>query len=318
MYAQVTLFPCGGHRWIAKDYIGPDVEHDEVQEEMRRKRRAMLTRWPQLLRGTLRRRKNPPCTDNEASPEPEKSAIAELDNCNVRHRCCQGTKHVSFSDGATAVPTDGLNSQKFTPSPSEILGSPSRVASPTPTSNGMEMKAAALQLPCIELVDPQDVFPPSASPELNSKSSRKHFIYSEVRAFFRSLISPASISIFIAFPIALIPPLKALFVPVSGVNMPVAPDGQPPLAFIMDAATFIGAASVPLGLVCLGSALARLSIPRNNWSSLPLGAIASLAVGKLLVMPVLGVLISLGLVRAGLIDESNKVLLFTCMFVSFL
>ena len=82
----------------------------------------------------------------------------------------------------------------------------------------------------------------------------------------------------------------------------------------MDTATFIGAASVPLGLVCLGSALARLKIPRSGqWGALPVGAISSLAVGKLLVMPVLGVVIVQGLVRGGVIPEDDKVLQFVCM-----
>ncbi|KAI5114880.1 hypothetical protein M0805_005575, partial [Coniferiporia weirii] len=95
-----------------------------------------------------------------------------------------------------------------------------------------------------------------------------------------------------------------------------APDGQPPLAFILDTATFIGAASVPLGLICLGSALARLNVPRNQWKDLPLGAIAWLAIGKMILMPILGVLITQGLVYGGIIQAEQKVLRFVCIFLS--
>jgi hypothetical protein len=133
----------------------------------------------------------------------------------------------------------------------------------------------------------------------------------------KSFLSPPSLSIVVSFIISVIPPMKALFVPgVPGTNIPPAPDGQPPLAFIMSTATFIGGASVPMGLITLGSALARLNVPRSQWRSLPLSAIGSLAVGRLLVMPILGVLICQAFTHIGLIDPSNKVLRFVCMCVS--
>ncbi|KIK41114.1 hypothetical protein CY34DRAFT_226853 [Suillus luteus UH-Slu-Lm8-n1] len=135
--------------------------------------------------------------------------------------------------------------------------------------------------------------------------------------FLRSLMNPPSLAIILSFIIAVIPPLKALFVPgVPGTHIPSAPDGQPPLSLFMKTAQFIGGASVPMGLIALGSALARLSIPRNQWSSLPLGAIGSLAIGRLVVMPVLGIIICQQFTHIGLIDSSNNVLRFVCFFLS--
>ncbi|KAF6752090.1 auxin efflux carrier transmembrane protein [Ephemerocybe angulata] len=113
-----------------------------------------------------------------------------------------------------------------------------------------------------------------------------------LQVFFQSLLTAPSIAIFVSFPIALVPQLKALFIVVPSVNMPSAPDGQPPLSFIMD------------------------TIPQNQWKSLPLGAISSLAIGKLVLMPVFGVLIVQGLVRCGLIPKEDKVLQFVCIFTS--
>jgi auxin efflux carrier family protein len=132
-------------------------------------------------------------------------------------------------------------------------------------------------------------------------------------SFLRSLLSPVTISVCTAFACSLIPPLKALFIAnVPDTHIPNAPDGEPPLAFILDTASFIGAASVPLSLVCLGSALARLKVPRRI-RDLPLGAIGALAVGKTILMPILGVAICQGLVHAGLINAEDKVLRFVCM-----
>jgi len=147
-----------------------------------------------------------------------------------------------------------------------------------------------------------------------TRVNRFQKVTSLILQFLRSLSSPPSFSIIISFIVSIVPPLKALFVPgVPGTHIPPAPDGQPPLAFIMNTSIFISGAAVPMGLIMLGSALARLHVPRHQLKSLPLGAICSLAIGKLIVMPVLGVLICQGLTHIGLIDPSNNVLRFVCM-----
>ena len=147
-----------------------------------------------------------------------------------------------------------------------------------------------------------------------SSVTRSGRILSSVLTFLRSLCTPASISIISAFIISFVPPLKALFVAgVPGTHIHPAPDSLPPLNFLMDTASFIGAASVPLGLVCLGSALARLRVPKSQWGQLPVGAITCFAIGKILVTPVIGVLICQGLTTVGVIDKDDKVLRFVCM-----
>jgi predicted permease len=150
----------------------------------------------------------------------------------------------------------------------------------------------------------------STAPVSNQKGRA---IRSQLKAGLKSIISPASLTILISFPIALVPQLKALFVEDPRIHFHPAPDGQPPLAFVLDIANFMGAASVPLGLICLGSALARINVPLNQWRTLPIGAISSLAIGKTIVTPVLGVLITNGLVALGMIPKEDKVLRFVCM-----
>ncbi len=169
-----------------------------------------------------------------------------------------------------------------------------------------------------ENIDPSTAPAPAVSKygrveELTPGTARARRALQILKGVLQSLCMPASLSILISFVIVLIKPLKALFVAIDGYYMPSAPDGQAPLAVLYDFADFMGAACVPLNLVCLGSALARLNIPRNQWSSLPLGAIFSLAVGRMLLMPVLGVLICEGMIHVNFISRSDKVLQFICM-----
>ncbi|KAG6331276.1 hypothetical protein ID866_7814 [Astraeus odoratus] len=150
-------------------------------------------------------------------------------------------------------------------------------------------------------------------------ASRRKRILKCTYDVFRFSMTPPSLSIIISFIISVVPTLKALFVPgVPGVYISPAPDGQPPLAILMNTATFIGAASVPFGLISLGSALARLQLPHGSWKSLPFASISALAVARLVIMPILGVLICQGLTHIGLIDPKNNVLRFVCMYAMFL
>jgi len=132
----------------------------------------------------------------------------------------------------------------------------------------------------------------------------------------RTLPTAPTVAILLACPISVITPLKALFVPVRNANggliIPFAPDGAPPLAFVLDTTTFLGSVSVPLALICLGAALAKLKIPKGI-RELPLGAISALTIGRLVLQPIIAVVTVEGLVTAGLIDEADKVLRFAMM-----
>ncbi|KDQ52951.1 hypothetical protein JAAARDRAFT_210200 [Jaapia argillacea MUCL 33604] len=322
---MVTLFPLGGHRWIAKDYVGPEVEDDEVREHMRLKRKHFLSNSVAFIVSlpirTSRRKSGK--TDEEgakfedlkekcvedsaqdviAAPNETSRSLITVErrkpSLHRSHTSYSGTKHVSFGqDDATTV-VGGVTS----PTSTEFM--PSRVTSPAPTVTHVEVPAVK--------DDTLDETPHSTRTTKFQDVLKKHII-----PFLRSTFSPPSISILVAFPIALITPLKALFIAVPHSPIPSAPDGQPPLAFIMDTATFIGGASVPLGLICLGSALARLKLPRGieGWKGMPVGAITSFAIGKVVVMGVLGVGICEGLVKAGLINAEDKVLRFVCIFFS--
>ena len=149
-------------------------------------------------------------------------------------------------------------------------------------------------------------------PQITPGSNQLHQSHSHWKRFLAELLKPIPIVILIAIVIALVNPLKALFLPPS-INFqprfrPVAPDGQPPLAFLLDTATFIGAASVPIGLVCVGSALARLRM-----NAFPRGAIVSLTLVRLVITPIFGVGVTRFFTHVGFVDREDKVLQFVCM-----
>ncbi|KAK0443601.1 auxin efflux carrier [Armillaria borealis] len=279
LYYMITFFPMGGNKVIAWDFKGPDVEPEEVMESKLRKARSEMD------------------AENQVDEKiPNEATLAIDDHNDIHHRPRNG-RHVSFCDEAsTAVPTD----VDFTSAPStEKLQSPA----PSQTATQTIPYDGCCSRPLTPIAEDR---PPSPSPM--HRRWQKFSI--TARGVLKSILTPASITILISFPIALIKPLKALFVEVDGYYMPSAPDGEPPLAFVIDFAEFMGAASVPLGLICLGSALARLDVPRSQWPHLPLGAIFSLAIGRMLLMPVLGVLVCGGLVNAGVISRDDKVLRF--------
>ncbi|KAG2004261.1 membrane protein [Coprinopsis cinerea AmutBmut pab1-1] len=296
----VSLFPMGGHRWIAKDYEGPEVEHEEVQDELRAKRTVLLS-WSRRCRSKPH--------DEEKWEERDSSSSSPAavtgSEANLNSPPTLQLRRSTIQDSvAEKPPRIGDDS-----SPPSDLGFISR-------QDTIDNTVIANTATPKDDSDPQALNCNVHEPASPKPPGKLKLILAQVRDFVRGLLSPPSIAICVALPISLVPKLKALFVPVAGVDMPSAPDGLPPLAFVMDATIFIGAASVPLGLICLGSALARLNVPRNQWKALPLGAISSLAVAKLLIMPILGVLIVQGLVRGGVIPEHDRVLRFVCIFCS--
>ncbi|VEU20191.1 DEKNAAC101042 [Brettanomyces naardenensis] len=113
-----------------------------------------------------------------------------------------------------------------------------------------------------------------------------------------STLKPCSITIIISITVAMIPWVKALFVETSEVQLPSAPDFEPPLSFIMDFASYIGAAQVPIGLLMLGGTIGRLSLkklPMGVWKT-PVG----ITLFKLFIFPVMGCALNAKLYRDGL------------------
>jgi auxin efflux carrier family protein len=283
------MFPMGGHYLIALDFRGPDK--DEIRLSLAEKSMESVG----ALFRVFRRFYHPTNHDVEARSAQETCESVEIEE-KLRSECATlppshalptraTDKHVTFIHDSSMV----------TPSEVERLSSISASISAT----GPDDIPSTKETPA---------YPPPQN------SSRRHF--KKFLHFIQTLLTVPTMAVIIALIIAVVQPLKALFVLLP--SSPHAPDGQPPLAFIMDTATFLGGASVPLGLICLGSAMARLHIPRSNWRALPLGSIVSLALGRMVLQPVLGVLIVQGLTHVGIISAEDKVLRFVCMRVMIL
>lgn len=108
--------------------------------------------------------------------------------------------------------------------------------------------------------------------------------------------APNSLSLIISIIIAMSPPLKALFVKTS-FYMPHAPDLNPPLSFIMDLTSYVGAASVPLGLLLLGATIARLKVNAiipGFWKT-----VVAITAARLIIMPIFGVGLTTGINNGG-------------------
>ncbi|TCD64242.1 Protein M3 [Steccherinum ochraceum] len=133
----------------------------------------------------------------------------------------------------------------------------------------------------------------------------------------RAAMHPVTIALLLSLPIALVNSLKALFVDISDAGGPVyrGPDGRPPLAFVIDTAELLGNIAVPLALILLGASFARLQIPRPI-SRLPLTAMISVALAKMVFLPIIGVLMVQGMVRSGMIPHEARVEKFVGMLLS--
>lgn len=119
----------------------------------------------------------------------------------------------------------------------------------------------------------------------------------------QSLMRPVSVALLLSILIALVPWLKALFVRTPRVpDMPNAPDGLPPLSFILDYTSYIGQASVPLGLLLLGTTIARLSI--GDLDKKFFISSATLVVLKLCICPIVGVAWASKLRSLGWLNDS--------------
>ncbi|KAE9404999.1 hypothetical protein BT96DRAFT_955440 [Gymnopus androsaceus JB14] len=259
---MITLFPMGGHYLIAKDFVGPDVEPDEVRERVRERRNFFLYGWPKALVGVRLHRRH--TSSFEEKDLEVQSSTTEYNKgkseapSSIRPR---PNKHVSFThdhelDTTTIVPTEGVTT-------------PAHFASPagTVTAHDLEYETRELE------DDSGSKDPTNEIPQLTKSQRRQKRFISQLKAVIKSTLTPMSLSMIIAIPIALVPELKGLFTATTNSHIPNAPDGEPPLAFILDFANFMGAAST-------------------------------------VVQPVIGVLLTIGLTSAGVISKEDKVLQF--------
>ncbi|KAK6520102.1 Protein M3, variant 3 [Arthrobotrys conoides] len=136
-------------------------------------------------------------------------------------------------------------------------------------------------------------------PQVEITGRTKERVMSIVKTF----VTIPTMTLLSALVIAVVPQLRALFVPTTGVKMPNAPDGRPPLDFILQFASYGGQLSPVMGLAMLGAALSRISVrqlPKGFWMS-----IAATCFLKLIIGPILGILWIQGLKHTPLINDDQ-------------
>lgn len=159
----------------------------------------------------------------------------------------------------------------------------------------------AKETPPIQVPPPHKKYPWTYIKDINYKGLLFFFLSNCLR--------PVSLAVICSLTICFIPWVKAIFVKPGAPHVHEAPDGQPILAFIMDYANYLGAASVPFGLLLLGATLGRLKITRlypGFWKTAVL-----LVVLRQCVIPIFGVLWCDRLVKAGWVNwEKDSMLLY--------
>ena len=127
--------------------------------------------------------------------------------------------------------------------------------------------------------------------------------------FLSNFKKPNSVVLVISIIIALIPWLKALFVETGTVQLPNAPNQKPPLNFILLYAEYLGYPCVPMGLLLIGSVLARLEfnqVPKGFWKSAVCHTIF-----RLCILPIIGTAFITRLKNIGWIDDPMAI--FVCI-----
>jgi len=160
---------------------------------------------------------------------------------------------------------------------------------------------------------------PISEPPPESSETRSPSLLQRFWSIVGTLFTPITLAMYISLPIALIPALKALFVLPSSPSVPyyfVAPDGNPPLYFLLNTASFVGAITVPMALFLLGASFARLKIPRPFLQKAPVWAIFWVCTVKLVVLPVIGIFFVQGLVQRHVVRKEELVLRFVAMLLS--
>ncbi|KAI0371498.1 auxin efflux carrier [Pilatotrama ljubarskyi] len=318
---HITFWMLGAAHSLSWDYR-PGVPQGEAAERR--------LRWYEKPIGSLiarhvLHREEPPSPslpsevahkDEEAWPEkgirqdvPESSqvSVTELDGQALNEEQVDPDPDVQLARRTSRLSTT------TSPLPNARLRTPS--LPPSASTSALPPVPPPTRAQSIRSVDAQSLAQRSDTDTLHSAS----FTHRIIRVFrpLSALLTPVTITLAISLPIALVQPLKALFVDVSDIGGPSwkGPDGRPPLAFIIDTAEFMGNIAVPLALVLLGASFARLQIPRPL-SRLPLMAMFLTTITKMLILPVIGVFLVQAMTNAGFIDRGAKAERFVAMFLS--
>ncbi|KAM0752507.1 hypothetical protein T439DRAFT_209834 [Meredithblackwellia eburnea MCA 4105] len=308
LVAYVTQFPLQGIRMVKMDYDNPVNPEVERQYEEAGGWRKMANR--------LRRGKPMAWEYAEYAAKRAGKEVVEVEG-EKEKSLKEGSVKPGSIHGSIGAVAEGSGTQKDGSPKISLSDINAEIAEIRDFNNNRLQSTVSRTAP------PGQPFPcasptPSLAPTSRSSHPRAAVrVAHSMWKFFATMISPPTVALVTALIIAVVPDIKVLFVAsTDGTFHPLAPDGQPPLEILYATAQFVGAASVPLGLIVLGSSLAKMVIPRPV-SRLPIASILWMAILRIVALPIMGFFFVKALVRyTKLVSEDNKVLQFVLVYMS--
>jgi predicted permease len=279
---NVTLFPLGGYRLVQRDFrsIPPSLPTKMVEE-------GTQTHPPSLTGHPTQESQVETVVMTEVAGPSRRVGRASLDSATSEYRTrvntCTSTADLdqlvhlaNLGDRGHDSDDDDDNDQN---NPRSLMDRRRSLIEEIGFDTRLRTVKSALSLPELTILPEADAHPSEMEVTSTKPASRKRRWLIAIRHFLLTLCSPVNVAVLLGLLVAFIPALKRLFV-----QTPDMGDREPPLAFLHETASFIGAGSVPLSIANLGAALAKLEL-----RSIHLPSALSLTVLKLIITPIIAV-----------------------------
>ncbi|KAK9429869.1 auxin efflux carrier [Lipomyces doorenjongii] len=314
----ITFFTCGGVQFIEQDFQVPDDDPEMIGDAKGDIDEKLHLRKTSKLRKLLHlKSKKSACsaeltTDDSNKTVPSSTLLAQstppaaITESNVVASLSTARGNTNTEPGLHPVESAGLRS---------LLRETTTGAGLRPIeSAGMQsIRQRQSRVPqdaqTVDEDDDGEELDPVVSAVTRDLEIRHHqnWVVARLILFLRNLYQPPAASLIISIVVAVISPVKRLFI-ATDYPMRNAPDGLPPLDFVMDFVDFIGQAAVPMGLMLLGALIGRLQItklPKGFWK-----VMAATTLLKLVVLPIVALAWTQRLRESGLIPKDNLILVF--------
>ncbi|KAK9363324.1 auxin efflux carrier [Lipomyces starkeyi] len=320
----ITFFTCGGVQFIEQDFQVPDDDpemigdaKDEIDEKLHLRKTSKLRKLLHLKSKksafsaeltTDDSNKIVPSSTVVAQSTPSAANAMAITESNVVASMTAARGNANTEPGLHPVESAGLRSLRLETAPGAGL---------RPIESAGMQSIRRRQSPVLQdaqtVIDDEDDDGEELDPVVSAVTMDlevrhlQNWVVARLILFLRNLYQPPAASLIISIVVAVISPVKRLFI-ATDYPMRNAPDGLPPLDFVMDFVNFIGQAAVPIGLMLLGALIGRLQItklPKGFWK-----VMAATTLLKLVVLPIIALAWTQRLRESGLIPKDNLILVF--------
>ncbi|KAK9374176.1 auxin efflux carrier [Lipomyces chichibuensis] len=319
----ITFFTCGGVQFIEQDFQVPDDDpemigdaKDEIDEKLHLRKTSKLKKLLHLkskesacsaeLTTDDSNKTIPPSTVLAHSTTSTANAMA-ITESNVVASLSTTRGNANTEPGLHPVESAGLRSLRIETAPGSGLR-PIESAGMQSIRQRQSRVPQNAQAVIDDQNDGEELDPVVSAVTMDLEVRHfQNWVVARLILFLRNLYQPPAASLIISIVVAVISPVKRLFI-ATDYPMRNAPDGLPPLGFVMDFVSFIGQAAVPMGLMLLGALIGRLQItklPKGFWK-----VMVATTLLKLVVMPIIALAWTQRLRESGLIPKDNLILVF--------